>query len=160
MEYQLKPLGKLCAATGQALVPGSRCHSVVVERQGQLLRLDYADTAWSGPPPDAIGHWIATVPAPKTTGRIDPEVLMRYFEQLSEEASPGTAAQRYVAALMLIRAKRLQLHDVRREDDAEFLLLEGMHGEGVFEVPNLQLPDADNAALQQQLKSQLATEWT
>jgi len=162
MDFQFKPLGKTCAATGRPLVPGSWCHSVVVERQGQQLRLDYAADAWQGPPTDAIGHWRARVPVAKypLAVRVDPDALMRYFEQLSEEASPSQEPQRYVSALLLLRLKRLRLDDVRTEDDGSVLLLEGMHGEGVFEVRNLELPDADATELQQQLKSQLAAEWT
>ncbi len=162
MDYHIKPLGKTCAATGQPLSPGSWCHSVVVERQGQQLRLDYADDAWQGPPPDAIGHWRIQVPLPKNPNaiKVDPDALMSYFEQLSEEASPGQEAQRYVSALLLLKLKRLRLEDVRRDDAGSFLILEGMHGEGLFEVANLQLPDEDATRLQQELKLQLAAEWT
>jgi hypothetical protein len=162
MDFQFKPLGKTCAATGQPLVPGSWCHSVLVERQGQQVRLDYAANAWQGPPADAIGHWRSRVPLARMQPgqKVDPDALWRYFEQLTEEASPSQESQRYVAALLLLKLKRLRLVDVLTDDDGSTLLLEGLHGEGVFEVRNLQLPDADTSALQQQLKTQLATEWS
>jgi hypothetical protein len=160
MDFQLKPLGKTCAATGQPLVPGSVCHSVVVERNGQFLRLDYSDAAWRGPPADAVGYWRTRVPLASSVQRLDPDALMRYFEQLCEDASPSQDTNRYVAALLLLKLKRLQLDDVRQDDDGEYLLLSGSRGEGVFEVRNLQLPDAELSRLQQALKSHLAAEWT
>jgi hypothetical protein len=160
MDYQLKPLGKTCTATGQPLAPGSVCHSVVVERNGQFVRLDYSSGSWKGPPADAIGYWQTRVPEPKHAHHIDPDALMRYFEQLCEEGSPNQDVSRYVSALMLLKMKRLKLDDVRRDEDGEHLQLSGLRGEGAFEARHLQLPDDELAGLQQQLKAQLAGEWT
>lgn len=162
MEYHFKPVGKLCAASGRPLVPGSWCHSVLVERQGQQVRLDYEASAWPGPPPDAIGHWRCQVPQPKNPQaiRLDPEALMRYFEQLQEEASPSQETARYLLALILLQAKRLRLVDVLTGEQENWLQLEGAHGEGIFLVPNLQLPDEQAIPLQHELKIQLASEWS
>lgn len=160
MDYQLKPLGKTCASTGQPLIPGTVCHSVVVERDGRLVRLDYSEAGWQGPPPDALGYWRTVVPPVEPARRIDPDSLMRYFEQLSEEASPRAEILRYVAALLLLKWKRLKLDDVRGDEEGEWLLLSGSRGEGVFEVRNLQLPDAELARLQHELKTHLSEEWT
>jgi hypothetical protein len=162
MEYQLKPPGKTCAASGRPLAPGSLCHSVVVERQGQLVRLDYSAEHWSGPPADAVGHWTTVVPAPKHGGltKVDPDALMRFFEQLCEEASPSQDEARYAAALLLLKLKKLRLNDVRHDGDGAWLLLEGTHGEGAYEVRNLTLSDEETSRLQQTLKLQLATEWS
>lgn len=158
MDYQLKPLGKSCAATGQPLAPGSVCHSVVIERDGQFVRLDYSPEAWQGPPDHAVGYWQSRVPEPKPVHRIDPDALLRYFEQLCEEQSPRQEVDRYVAALLLLKLKRLTLDDVRCDDDGEFLQLSGARGEGNFEVRRLDLSDTELAQLQQALKLQLA-EW-
>lgn len=162
MDYHLKPLGKTCAGTGQPLAPGSVCHSVVVEKDGELLRLDFSEAGWQGPPPEIIGHWKSTVPADPTAGqlRLDPEPLMRYFEQLSEEASPVHDRLRYVLALLLLKYRKLRLDDARDGDGEEVLVLSGLHGEGSFEVPNLQLPDQETQQLQQELRTHLAAEWS
>lgn len=161
MDYQLKPLGKTCAATGQPLAPGSLCHSVVIERDGQFVRQDYSEAGWQGPPANAVGYWQLRVPQPKQARSVDPDALMRYFEQLCEEASPSQDVNRYVSALLLLKLKRLTLDDVRTTDgDGEFLLVSGTRGEGVFEVRRLELPDDELCHLQQALKNQLAAEWT
>jgi len=160
MDYQLKPLGKTCAATGQPLAPGSVCHSVVVERDGQFVRLDYSEGGWQGPPASAVGYWQLRVPPPKQARSVDPDALMRYFEQLCEEASPSQDVNRYVSALLLLKLRRLKLDDVRCADDGEFLQLSGTRGEGAFDVRRLELPDDELSQLQQALKNQLAVEWT
>ena len=161
MDYHLKPLGKNCAATGKPLVPGSLCHSVLVERENALVRLDFSTEGWTGPPPGHFGHWTVQIPAtvdPKLT-KIDPEVAMRYFEQLSEEASPVHERTRYALAIVLLQQRKLKLENVRVDDDSEYLELSGVHGEGAFEVFNYHLGDAESQQLITELKTQLAMEW-
>src|SRR5262245_767266 len=98
MDYHLKPPGKTCAATGRPLVPGAVCHSVLVDQEGSLVRLDYSDDGWQGPPAGHVGYWRTIVPAARDANaqRLDPETALRYFEQLSEEANPAHDRQRYV----------------------------------------------------------------
>ena len=161
MDYHVKPLGKICSATGKPLAPGSVCHSVLVERDGNLVRLDFSDEGWTGPPPNHLGHWSVAVPEaadPRLT-RIDPEIAMRYFEQLSEEASPVHEQTRYALALVLLQQRKLKLENVRFEDDDEYLELSGVHGEGNFEVRNYHLDDSETQRLQLELKTQIASEW-
>lgn len=161
MDYHLKPLGKVCAATGKPFVPGTVCHSVVVEKDGQLVRLDFSAEGWKGPPQGHLGYWTVDVPAAvdPNTQRIDPEVAMRYFEQLSEEASPVHEMTRYVLALVLLQQRKLRLENVRFDDDEEMLELSGIHGEGNFEVQNFHLDDTETKRMQNELKTQLAMEW-
>lgn len=161
MDYHVKPLGKTCAATGKPLQPGSKCHSVLMERNGALVRLDFSEEGWSGPPEGHLGHWMIEVPAAPNPDsiRVDPEVAMRYFEQLSEEASPVHEKNRYLLALILLQRRKLKLDNVRFEDDDEFLELSGMHGEGTFDVRNYKMDDAETQRMQAELKAQLALEW-
>ena len=161
MDYHLKPLGKVCAATGKPLSPGSLCHSVLVEKDGNLVRLDFSQEGWTGPPAGHMGHWTINVPeAPDPAQqRINPEVAMRYFEQLSEEASPVHEKTRYALALVLLQQRKLKLENIRFEDEEEFLELSGLHGEGNFEVRNYKLEDTVTRQMQAELKIQLASEW-
>jgi hypothetical protein len=161
MDYHLKPLGKICAGTGKPLVPGSVCHSVLVEKDEGLVRLDFSPEGWTGPPKGHIGHWMAVVPKALNPNnqRIDAEVAMRYFEQLSEEASPVHEQTRYALALVLLQQRKLKLENVRFDDDDEVLELSGVHGEGNFEVRNFHLDDSEVQRMQSELKTQLAVEW-
>ncbi|MDA1165776.1 MAG: hypothetical protein O3B13_21980 [Planctomycetota bacterium] len=160
MDYQLKPIGKTCAGTGEPLEPGSTCHSVLVERDGQLLRLDYSDEGWSGAPEDSIGEWLAIVadetPKPKV---IDTEGLMRYFEQFCEDPNPAHDRMRYVLALLLLQKRRLRLEGSRTdEDDNEFLQVIGSKSEGPFEIADQDLDEKEILSLQAALTTQLEAE--
>ena len=162
MDYRFKPPSKTCAATGRPLVPGSICHSVLIEKAGDQVRFDYSDEGWTGPPEGHVGYWKTTVPValdPRVQ-RLDPETAQRYFEQLCEEASPVHDRQRYVLALVLLQQRRLILDTTRSDGDDEILKLSGRHGEGTFEVRNLNLPEAETQQLQAELKAHLAAEWS
>lgn len=162
MDYQLKPLGKTCAATGEELAPGSVCYSALVEENGQLLRLDYSERGWTGPPKGAIGHWRGVVPAAEEARPkpLDPEALFRCFEQMSEDASPAQDKFRYVLALLLLQKRRLKLDGSRTDGDASYLQFVGSHGEGPYEVRDQQLTSEEIEQLEQGLAAQLAAEWS
>ena len=161
MDYQLKPLGKSCAATGEDLVPGTLCHCVVVERDGEQLRLDFSEHGWAGPPEGTIGHWRCAVPEPAAAKprAVDPEELMQYFEQLCEDGNPLQETFRYVIALLLLQKRRLRLDGSRLDGETEYLQLVGSHGEGPFEVRDQDLQPEEIETLQRELNAQLAAQW-
>lgn len=161
MDYQLKPIGKKCTRTGKHLEAGEICHCVIVERDGEFTRLDFSDEGWDGTPEGTVGEWTTTVPEslakPQT---IDPESLLRYFEQLCEDANPGHDPMRYVLALLLLQKRRLRLDGSRTDDDgSEYLQLIGSKSEGPFEVIDQQLDETEIAQLQVALNRQLESEW-
>jgi hypothetical protein len=160
MDYQLKPLGKSCSQTGKPLGPGEVCYSAVVEKGNEWVRLDFSAGAWSGPPEGALGYWRLTVPARDQTRRraLDPDALLRHFEQLCEDANPTRESFRYVLALLLVQRRRLRITLTRSDADGSVLELAGMQGEGPFEVRDQQLSELEIAALQQELETSLMAE--
>ena len=162
MDYHLKPIGKQCAATGQELAPGTQCMSAVVERNGELVRLDYSPAGWSGPPADAVGHWKCVVPEPAAAHAraLDPDALLQYFEQMTEDAQPGREKFRYVLALLLLQKRRLRIDGTRRDGDAVYLQLSGSRGEGPYEIPDQQLSAEEIKILEAELHTHLAAEWS
>lgn len=149
-DYNVKPIGRTCVSTGKELVPGSLCHSVLIEKDGELVRLDYSDEGWVPRPTGLVAHWRCEVPEPATSVKksLDVEDLMRQFEQLSEEASPAQDKFRYVLALLLLQRRRLRLEGTKVIDDQEFLEVTGTRGEGTFLVPDQQLEDTEVQELQ------------
>lgn len=149
-EYNIKPVGRICAGTGQELVARTFCHSVLVDKDGDLLRLDFSEEGWKEPPHGLLAHWLCEVPEPSATIKksLDVDDLMRQFEQLSEEASPARDKFRYVLALLLVQRRRLKLDGTKVLDDQEFLEVTGARGEGTFLVPVQQLDDAEVQELQ------------
>ena len=164
MDYHLKPVGKICAHGGERLEPNTVCVSVVVERGGELLRLDYCEADWQGPPEGTVGQWRCTVPEPVVSSvvSIDPDSLMRYFERLADRpddpAEPLQQKLRYVVAVMLWRKRRLKLDGSKTEADREVLEFSGVRGEGQFDVLDCKLADDEIDGLQDRLNEQLQRE--
>jgi len=161
LDYRLKPIGKTCAATGDELVPGSPCFSSLVEQDGHYLRLDFSAGGWNGPPDGEVGHWQCIVPEPEQEKAkpLDPDALMQYFEQLCEDANPAQEKFAYVLSLLLLQKRRLRIEGSRRDGEIEYLQLAGSHGEGMFEVRDQHFSDDEIDQMQQNLDTQLATEW-
>jgi hypothetical protein len=162
MDYQLKPLGKACSQTGKPFGPGDVCYSAVVERGNEWVRLDFSAGAWTGPPEGAIGYWRVTAPVREQTRRrtLDPDALLRHFEQLSEDANPARETFRYVLALLLVQRRRLRITQTRNDAEGSVLELVGMQGEGPFEVRDQQLGEAEIALVQQELETSMTAEPT
>jgi hypothetical protein len=162
MDYQFRNLGKQCAASGRPLEPGEECISVLAEQKGQLVRLDYSAAAWQGPPEGAIGQWRSQVPqaVQVNAAKVDPEILLQFFEQMVESANPAHDRLVYVLALYLLQRRRLRLEGSGAMDDGSPLLeLIGSRGEGPYRIRDQQLPEDEVKLLQSELNRQLAENW-
>ncbi len=139
-----------------------RIHSVLVERDGQLARLDFCNEGWAGPPDGTVGQWRTLVPEPSSTKPrpLDPDALLRCFERMCEEASPANEKFRYVLALLLLQKRKLVISRNRDVDGVQTLEVTGIRGEGPWDVPDRQLADDEVEQLQQDLNAWLATEWS
>jgi hypothetical protein len=162
VEYQFRPIGKKCSATGEDLIPGERCFSVLVEKEGDLQRLDFSEAGWKGPPEGTLGVWKCVVPKPAEVRHepLDTTALMTCFEQLTEEASPAREGLRYILALLLVKKRRLRLEGSRAEGEDEYLQLAGAQGEGAYEVRDLNPGDEEVQQWQRELNVYLASEWS
>jgi len=160
VDYDLKPIGKSCAGTGRNFVSGEICFSVVTNRDGEFSRLDFCEEGWQGPPDGTIAEWRTVIPdltaKPKA---IDTEGLMRYFEQLCEDANPAHEQMRYVLALLLLQKRRLRLESSRSDDDGnDFIEFIGSRSEGPFEVQDSDLTEDEIISLQATLSARLQAE--
>ncbi len=162
MEYQFRPIGKKCAATGEDLIPGSECYSALIEQNGELQRVDFSEQGWKGATQGAVGVWKCVVPKPTEVRHepLDTAALMRCFEQLIEEANPAREGLRYILALLLVKKRRLRLEGSRTDGDDEYLQLAGAQGEGAYEVRDLDPSDEDIQGWQRELNVYLASEWS
>lgn len=153
MDFNLRSVSRVCAGTGEPLIGGTECWSVLVEVGGKLVRQDYSTEFWEGPPDGAIGYWKAHVPAESEADRrkIDPDSLFDYFAELCESPNPAEQEFQYVLALLLLRKKRLILEESIEVDDMPAMRLVGSGGEGPFDVIERELTDEQIADFQQQL---------
>ncbi len=108
LDFEIQRSTRRCAATDRPLEPGEVCYSVLELQGAEIVRKDYAESAWSGPPAEAFGWWKSRVPelSAKKIKLAPNEVLLELFDQLSEQ--PGHEDMRYVLALLLVRRRVLR----------------------------------------------------
>lgn len=159
IDYQFRPLGKVCAGSGKPLVPGSPCISALVQKGDRWERLDFAHEAWTGPPAGTIGYWNCSVPVPSVEARraLTLDQIFRVFEQMVENANPAQDQLTYVLALLLMQKRKLHLDGSQSEGKQKTLRFAGAHGEGPYEIRDQQLSPQEIERLQQELTHQLFT---
>jgi len=161
MDYLIRPLGKVCAGTGLPFQPGTRIISVLVSDHHDFKRLDFSPAGWKGPPPGTVAQWQVEVPAPVEVKKklLDPDALMAFFDQLSEEANPLHEKLRYILAILLLHKRRLREEGTRDMGEDEFVQYTSTQGEGTYEVRQFHLTDEEVLELQEQLNARLLAEW-
>lgn len=109
LDFEIQRSTRRCAATDRPLEPGDVCYSVLEVRGADVVRKDFAESAWTGPPAEAFGWWKSRVPEPHIRKiRLAPnEVLLELFDQLAEQLE--NEDMRYVLALLLVRRRVLRL---------------------------------------------------
>jgi hypothetical protein len=109
LDFEIQRSTRRCAATERALEPGEVCYSVLEVSGADVVRKDYAASAWQGPPAEAFGWWKTRVPEPhvKRVKLAPNEVLLGLFDELAEH--PHSEDMRYVLALLLVRRRVLRL---------------------------------------------------
>lgn len=155
MDFNVRPVSKICASTGQELTPGRPCWSVLIEQDGRIVRQDYSEEAWTGPPDGIIGYWQSLVPerASSSATSFDPDALFEYFLQLCESPNRVELDYQYVLALLLLRKRRLILEESVTVDEQPAMRLIGTGGEGPFDVVERDLTMDRIEELQNQLFS-------
>lgn len=105
LDFEIQRFTRHCYATGRELAPGESFYSLLLPEGSQVVRRDYAANAWPGPPENALGWWKSKVPEAhaKKMQLAPSEIMLQYFEQLSEE--PLLADERYVLALLMVRRR-------------------------------------------------------
>lgn len=114
-DYEIRGFTRKCAATGEAIAPGSTVFTVVRPGVPEYVREDFSAIAWKGPPDDAIAWWksIATESGQRKP-RVPSEIILEYFEQLEQD--PSREEERFVLALLMIRRRIFRLEgDVKDE---------------------------------------------
>jgi hypothetical protein len=158
LDFEIQRSTRRCAATDRPLEPGAICYSVLEVQGADIVRKDYAASAWTAPPAEAFGWWKSRVPEPhaKKIKLAPNEVLLELFDQLAER--PKCEDMRYVLALLLVR-RRVLRHDGPALPAAEPLPSNDVPTMTVFcplrdasyEVPVVMPSDERIAEIQQQL---------
>lgn len=152
-EYQIQEITRRCSVSGRDLQPGERFYSVLVDEGGKLIRKDFSEEAWQGPPNGTFGFWAGKVPPrdERRKLRIDDDMLFDCFRRLSGETEPAKINFRYVVALLLMRRKRFKFEEAKHADGHEVLVVRCTRSRETYDVVNPRLNDAEMAAVQEEV---------
>jgi hypothetical protein len=164
LDFEIQRSTRRCAATDEPLEAGVVCYSVLEVHGGDVVRKDYAASAWTGPPAEAFGWWKSRVPEPNAKKiKLAPnEVLLELFDQLAER--PESDDVRYVLALLLVRRRVLKLDGPAlpaakpsSANDVQTMTVFCPLREATYEVAVLMPSDERIEEIQQQLSELLAS---
>ncbi|MCC7510409.1 MAG: hypothetical protein IT464_13695 [Planctomycetes bacterium] len=123
-----------CSVTGRAFADGEKYFvalSADPEHEGVFSRVDICMEAWERQSPGAfIAFWPAEYSSKRKPTLMDPELLWEIFHrarqpQTDEKFTPDDLNRfAYVAALGLMRLKKLKLQGTRRAGKTEYLLFD------------------------------------
>lgn len=116
LDFEVQRCSRRCCRTDQALKPGDTFYSALVAEGAEVVRRDYCEQAWQGPPDGTIGWWKSVVVEPESTRmRWAPnDVIFHCFEQLEERAAQPD--MRYVLALLMIRRRIMRLEEIESDE--------------------------------------------
>jgi len=153
-DYALPRPAQQCALSGKELRPGDRFIGVLAEEAGKFVRKDYAADAWQGTPAGAVAHWMGRIPAMGAAKKptLDDGRLFDCFDHLAGATDPEKLNFRYVTALLLMRRKKLQFADARKNPQgSDLLILRDTRNGAMIEVIDPKLGEAEATAVQEEV---------
>jgi hypothetical protein len=106
-DFRIGKCTRKCAVSGQPLEPGQDFYSVVLGDEELLIRQDISASAWTGPPPGAVGWWKVKMPE-AAAKKLQPAPLGVLLDTLTELLErPGAESMAYLLALLLCRRRVL-----------------------------------------------------
>jgi hypothetical protein len=116
IDYEVQRCTRHCAVTGRELQPGETFYSTLSAAGAQVVRRDYSQESWQGPPAGVLGWWKSHMPErdAKKMHWAPNDVMLDLLETL--ESQPDKQDLRYVLALLLIRRRVVRLEDTERDE--------------------------------------------
>lgn len=152
LDFDIRHSARRCAKTDREFKPGETIYSVLVPEGAAVVRYDYCQEGWEGPPANAVGWWKSQLAegGGKRVTLAPNDVIVQYFEQLEGQAD--RADMRYVLTLLMIRRRIVRLEDTETDESGrELLVVFCPRTEREYRVPVV-TPDAARAdAIQEEL---------
>jgi len=135
MDFDIQKCSRRCAASERELLPGEPVFSVLLSEGKEIVRRDFCQESWTGPPEESLGWWQARIPTPESNRAqwAPHEVMLHFFLEL--EASADQQDLRYVLALFMVRRRILRLEGTETLDEEEQLVLYCPSNETEYRVP-------------------------
>lgn len=160
-DFDIQKCARRCIVTDREFQPGDVVYSTLVSEGVGIVRRDYAEEAWRGPPENEhiIGWWKSRIPDPraKTMHWAPNDVMLHYFTEL-ERRKDGQDT-RYILALLMIRRRVLRLEESERDRDGrESLVLFCPRNETEYRVPVTMPSEERIAEIRQELAKLLCSD--
>ncbi|TWU00237.1 hypothetical protein Pla108_11840 [Botrimarina colliarenosi] len=112
IDYSVRRCTRRCAATDRELAAGESFVSVLLDEGDEVVRRDYAASAWAdlaekAPPEGAIAWWRSQMPGTGDAKPAPREALLSLLDEWADK--PDQAPARYLLALLLVRRRVLRL---------------------------------------------------
>jgi hypothetical protein len=157
-DFRIGRRGGVCSACAAALTPGAPASSALYEApaagESGFERRDFCaacfeDPAKRGAP---FSWWTAVVPVPETKKAVfDTGVAKEFLVRLLREDAAERASLRYLLVLLLLRKRIVKVADQFVRDGAELMVLSVPPDETVYEVPCLDIDEAEATKLRDEL---------
>lgn len=157
LNFEFRGSSKRCAKSDRVLNPGEEFYSVLIEKDDETVRLDYAPESWEGPPENCIGWWKTKLES-QDMNRVHwapRSVLLAFFEQLRQQ--PDQADCAFITALLLARKKILTTRDSLQEPDSSWLYLENKRDGAQYQIPVVEISPERLKEIQDILSEKLFT---
>jgi hypothetical protein len=123
LDFEVQRCSRRCSTTEKELQPDETFYSVLLPQNADVVRHDYCEDAWEGPPDDAIGWWKSQMP-PVGGNKIHwapNDVMLHYFQQLDGQTEKEDV--RYVLGLLMVRRRVFKLEESETDDQGRELLV-------------------------------------
>ncbi len=151
-DLEIQRCTRRCAKSGEELKPGEIFYSALVPDGREVVRVDYGEEHWEGPPEDSLGWWKSEMPSPTSRKMhwAPNDVMMHYFEQLEGQADKQDI--RYVLSLLMIRRRIVRLEDSETDEQGrEVMVLYSPRSESELKVPVVEPSEARINEIQEEL---------
>ncbi len=153
MDFEVQRCSRRCSKTDRELAPDETFYSALIAEGSEVVRYDYCEDAWEGPPEKNVGWWKSRMPGPKSNKIhwAPNDVMLEYFEGLEGNAEKQDV--RYVLGLLLIRRRVVRLEESGAEPTVPGeMTLYCARREKTYKV----LPATVNAARTKEIQDELA----
>jgi hypothetical protein len=123
MDFEVQRCTRHCSKTERELAPEETFYSVLLFENNQVVRRDYCEQAWEGPPEGALGWWKSKMPgrSARKYNLAPNDILLEYFTELEGQEDKNDV--RYVMALLLVRRRIARLEDTEIDDEGNEVLV-------------------------------------
>jgi hypothetical protein len=155
LDFQVQRFSRRCTRTDRELRPGEVYYSVLVAEGADVVRYDFCEAAWEGPPPGALGFWRARVPdAHGHQFHFAPhDVMLQYFARLADD--PTKVDVCYIVALLLLRRRVVRLEETERVGDREFMVLVSPRTDQEYRIATVDVSPRRAQEIQEELAALL-----